>query len=283
MILRLFEYLAATREMSTTRGPGDKSFTEALIYSLEALEKKKGRFTTVELLNHIIHHAPNFPKNQTPVLSNRKGNDQAGRIMLHSIRQTPNGPKSTLSADECTIQDAFKRRTVTLHIDFCDQPSLTDIATLGTQFNYLFERSSLSVNQIRWGGMQGSAALRALGNFQAGRLKRSRRVSTKQQQATLDMGVVGRWSSEKNADLLTPSPSNQHSPRVLDFTATESLHDSTLDVDTTDFPSSQGSHDESDESQISSRGVRNKKQKFNNDHEKLPETHIEVLSKVIYK
>ena len=270
MILRLFEYLAATREMSTTRGPGDKSFTEALIYSLEALEKEKGRFTTVELLNHIIHHAPNFPKNQTPVLSNRKGNDQAGRIMLHSIREIPNGQKSASSTDECTIQDAFKRRTVTLHIDFRDQPSLTDIETLGTQFNYLFERSSLSVNLIRWGGMQGSAALRALGNFQAGGLKRSRRVSMEQQQATLDMGAVGRWSSEKNADLLTPSSSssNQHSPRVLEFKTTESLHDSASDVIATEYPSCVGSHDESDESQISTYGVRNKKQKVNNDWEK---------------
>ncbi|KAM0799442.1 hypothetical protein BDR22DRAFT_855393 [Usnea florida] len=241
----LFEYLAATREMSTTRGPGNKSFTEALIYSLEALEKEKGRFTTVELLNHIKDHAPNFPKNQTPVLSDRKSNGQAGRIMLHPIRQTPNGPISTSSTDECTIQDAFKRRTVTLHIDFCDQPSLTDIDTLGTQFNHLFERSSLSVNQIRWGGMQGSAALRALGNFQAGRLKRSRRVSMEQQQARLDMVSVGRWSSEKTSDLLTPSSSKSHSP---------------------DFPSSQGSHDESDEGQVSSRGVRNKKPKFNNNN-----------------
>ena len=264
MKIRLFEYLAATRELSTTRGPGHKSFTEALIYSLEALEKEKGRFTTVELLNHIIHHAPNFPKDQTPVLSNRKGNDQAGRIMLHPIRQTPNGPKSASSTDERTIQDAFKRRTVTLHIDFRDQPSLTDIETLGTQFNHLFERSSLSVNQIRWGGMQGSAALRALGNFQAGALKRSRRVSMEQQQAMLDMGAVGRWSSEKNADLLTPSPSSQHSPRVLDFTTTESLHDS---ANTTDFPSSAGSHDESDESQISSYRIRNKKQRVKNDCE----------------
>ena len=268
MITRLFEYLAATRELSTTRGPGDKSFTEALIYSLEALEKEKGRFTTVELLNHIILHAPNFPKDQTPVLSNRKGNDQAGRIMLHPIHQTPNGPKSALSTEECTIQDAFKRRTVTLHIDFCDQPSLSDIATLGSQFNHLFERSSLSVNQIRWGGMQGSAALRALGSFRAAGSKRSRRVSMEQQQAILDMGADARWPTKNNSELLTPSSSNQHSPGALEFTATESSHDSALDVKTIEFPSFVGSHDESDESHISSCKVSNKKQKSNHDCEK---------------
>lgn len=64
MTLRLFEYLAATKKMASTKVPGDDSFTSALIHALEALvmEKAEGRFTTVELLRKINHDAPHFPK-----------------------------------------------------------------------------------------------------------------------------------------------------------------------------------------------------------------------------
>ncbi|CAL8574966.1 hypothetical protein XPA_000912 [Xanthoria parietina] len=84
---RLFEYLAAVEgHDGTTKIPGPESFTTALIFALKELvkEKDEGRFTTDELLRKIKTDAPNFPKDQTPAMSNRDNkHSSAGRIMLH--------------------------------------------------------------------------------------------------------------------------------------------------------------------------------------------------------
>ncbi|KAK8007742.1 hypothetical protein PG989_001732 [Apiospora arundinis] len=66
---RAFEYLAATSAKSTTRKPGPKSFTRALIWSLDHLLEKHTRFSTQELLRTIHNDAPHFPKKQCPRLS----------------------------------------------------------------------------------------------------------------------------------------------------------------------------------------------------------------------
>ena len=259
---RLFEYLAATTEMATTKVPGEDSFTSALIYALEALVEEKVRFTTVELLGKIRNHAPNFPRNQTPVLSDRKDEVQAGRIMLHPLHRTEeDGSQDSLLSEETTKLNALKRRTVTLHLDFGDQPSHTDIEMLGHQLNQIFERYTLNVNRVRWGGMKQSAAARAVGSFQAG-LKRYRRASMKQQQvASDDIGASELWRAEKNSELLTPASSSQHSPRTLEFSATEKARAGPPEVSVTSFLNALSSNEESDEGKIPDRKVRNKKQK----------------------
>ena len=73
--------------MDLTPRPGKDSFTRALIYALKALVEKRqdGRFTTVELLNK-IKEAPDFPKDQNPMLSDREKKGSAGRIMLHPLQ-----------------------------------------------------------------------------------------------------------------------------------------------------------------------------------------------------
>ncbi|KAK8108540.1 hypothetical protein PG984_014341 [Apiospora sp. TS-2023a] len=66
---RAFEYLAATSAKSTTRKPGPKSFTRALIWSLNHLAEKRPFFSTTELLRTIHNEAPHFPRKQCPRLS----------------------------------------------------------------------------------------------------------------------------------------------------------------------------------------------------------------------
>lgn len=250
--------------------PGPDSFTSALIYALERLVKEKGSFTTVELLNKIKTHAPGFPKDQTPVLSDRKDDVQAGRIMLHPIHKSQqDGSKLELSPEESASQDPFKlkRQTVTLHFDFAEKPSHANVRMLGRHLNDGFERYTLGVNRVRWGGMRRSAAARAVGSFQAG-LKRYRRASMKRQQLALDIGGAELWSVEKNPELLTPSSSSQHSPRALDFAPTVSIDVKSSDVSAIPFSNSLSSNDESDESQILAHKNRNKKQKSDVDGRK---------------
>ena len=245
--------------------PGKDSFTEALIWALKKLVREKGRFTTVELLRTIKQKAPDFPKGQTPVLSDRLDDIQAGRIMLHPLQKLQkDGSRTEVSSEENTNPYPFKRRTVTLYFDFADQPSHADIETLGRELNHVFERYIFGVNRVRWGGMKLSAAARAVGRLQAG-LKRSRRASMRQQPAALDMGAAEVLLAEKNSELLTPSSSTQHSPPALDFEATGGMDVNPPNLGAISFPSSMCSNEESDESQISARKFRNKKQKTDID------------------
>ncbi|KAL9065712.1 MAG: hypothetical protein Q9161_008047 [Pseudevernia consocians] len=267
---RLFEFLGATKELSTTPVPGKDSFTEALIWALKKLVEEKRRFTTVELLRTIKQKAPDFPKGQTPVLSDRLDDIQAGRIMLHPLQKLQkDGSRTEVSSEENTKLDHFRSRTVTLHFDFADQPTHAEVETLGRQLNNVFERSIFGVNRVRWGGMKLSAAARAVGTFQAG-LKRCRRASMKQPTATLNMGATEEWLPQKKPELLTPSSSTQHSPPALDSPATGGMDFNPPNVGAIPFPSSMSSNEESDESQISARKFRNKKKKSDIDGREAP-------------
>lgn len=247
--------------MATTPAPGKDSFTEALIWALERLVQEKDRFTTVELLNKIKLKAPNFPKNQVPVLSDRKDDVQAGRIMLHPLRKPQkDGSQAGLSSEAHTDLDPFKRQTVTLHFDFADQPSQGDIEMLGRQLNGVFERYTLGVNRVRWGGMEKSLAARAIGSFQAAGRKRNRRASMNQQQVALDDGGSESQLVEDSLAFLAPSPSNRESPRSMEITVTGSIPISPTNLSPISFPTPVDSNEES-EGHIEDRGRRHKKQK----------------------
>lgn len=251
--------------MATTPVPGQDSFTSALIYALEALVEEKGRFTTVELLRKIKQDAPNFPQNQIPVLSDRKDDVQAGRIMLQPLQKNQEGgPRAGLSPYSDTNLEAFKRQTVTLHIDFSNKPSPTDIEILGQQLNQIFERYyNLGVNGVRWGGMKQSPGSRAVGSFLAG-LKR-RRASTGQEQNTLDIGGQELQQARVNQSLPTPYASslNGDSPGPTDFAATNNIG---VNVPN---PALLGTNKEI-QGKIADRRRQHKKQKSGVDNKDLP-------------
>ena len=138
---------------------GKESFTSALIFSLRALVRKQpeGRFTTMDLLKKIQTDAPDFPKNQNPVLSGRDTCISAGRIMLHPLKKVVSAcgmqPKTERDSDPA------KRQVLTLRFYFDQKPSLERIEKLGLEFNAVFEQiPALGVNCIRWGGLQSAVA-----------------------------------------------------------------------------------------------------------------------------
>ena len=65
-----FEFLGACAHHETTRGPGDESFTSALIWALKQLAKKEEAFNTSELRRMITKY-PRWPPEQIPVLADR--------------------------------------------------------------------------------------------------------------------------------------------------------------------------------------------------------------------
>lgn len=258
--------------MALTQLPGQDSFTSALMYALKELVKEKGRFTTVDLLRKIQNHEE-FPKDQTPVLSDRKDNVLAGRIMLHPLHKTQkDGSPTESSSEESLNLNPFKRKTVTLHLNFADKPSLADVEMLGRQLNYVFERHPLGVNQVRWGGMKQSLAARAIGSFRAAGRKRNRRESMNQQQIALDDGGSESQLVEDNLAFLTPSPSNRESPRPMEITVTGSIPVSPSNHSPISFPTSSDSNEES-EGHTEDRGRRHKKQKSGVESRDLHEGH----------
>jgi hypothetical protein len=67
-----FEFLGACAQNETTRGPGEYSFTAALITVLEKLALEEKTFSTLELKTEIIKHEKFPHKKQNPVLEHRR-------------------------------------------------------------------------------------------------------------------------------------------------------------------------------------------------------------------
>ena len=219
---RSFEFLAATEEMGTTKVPGHDSFTSALIWALKSLvkEKENGRFTTVELRNKIKADAPDFPKDQNPVLVPRLKHPSTIRIMLHPLQRqglNEQGSVNQPSQKEAESLDPFKRYTLTLHFDFGDKPSPIPIETIGRELNGVFRRINVGVNRIRWGGRKQSMVARAAKSFQK-TLEKNRRANLKLPEVILPSTFPDTQESENALDPLSPYPltpysSDQHSPR----------------------------------------------------------------------
>ena len=213
---RSFEFLAATGEMGYTQVPGNDSFTRALIYALVALvdERTYGRFTTVELLNKIKTDAPDFPKDQTPMLIKREKKHSAGRIMLHPLRREGRDDESERkeAASHYSLCP-FKARCLTLHFDFSEKPSSAYLETLGRELNDFF-RHNIGVNRVRWGGMRPSMTARAVNTFQDS-LKR-RRASMRLQESKPSDGFSEAQLPRNALDPLTPSSLGPHSPQMTE-------------------------------------------------------------------
>lgn len=198
----MFEYLAAAKDQGMTGVPGPTSFTRALIFALTTLakDKKEGRFTTDELLRKIKTDAPNFPKDQTPVISDRDNKKpSAGRIMLHPLRQhKPPGVKN----EECPFRGATGY-VMTLHFHFGGKPPDDHLITLGRNLNKIFERNTLEVHRVRWGGLKATVFTHVTRILQKNLMRR--RASSQGQRPTITLSGSTSPTGQSNSRLLSPS------------------------------------------------------------------------------
>ncbi|KAL8688863.1 MAG: hypothetical protein Q9218_005330 [Villophora microphyllina] len=203
---RRFEYLAATTSMGKTPIPGEDSFTTALIWALRRLKEIKagGRFTTDELVREIKHNAPNFPKDQEPILSDRHKGNRAGRIILSPLPRE--GQDNDASPVEENVPDPRKKHCLTLYLDFAEKPSFDTLESFGEELNNIFEHQTFGVNRVRLGGVRQSMVGQAVDHFWKGHLLRKQSQSQSQ-------------VFPPTLDLPTPSSSRQPTPQFRPFLA----------------------------------------------------------------
>ena len=207
---RCFEYLAACEAMRGTPVPGKDSFTSALIVALEDLLERQdeGRFTTVELLRRIKLHE-DFPRDQTPVLTDREDIGPAGRIMLHPLHRE--APKAHKSPKPSSPLEEVNKHTVTLKFDFDEKPLPEDVGNLGTELNSIFEQNRFKVNGVRWGGLKPSMAVRVVRKLMEGH---NRRASMKRERQNEVVDSSEEYTSTYTLEPTTPSPTSQYSPQL---------------------------------------------------------------------
>ena len=107
--------------------------------------------------------------------------------------------QSTPARDDDRIDEA-RQYILTLHFDFAGKPSKEHVTELSSQLIALFERNTLKVNGIRYGGLNPSPAARAALRFQS-ILAKNRRKSSSDHEKT-----SGRLLVAPGYDLPTPSP-----------------------------------------------------------------------------
>lgn len=66
-----------------------------------------------------------------------------------------------------SLVDLAKRSELTLRFEFSDKPTAKDISLLGNELNSMFERNTLGINRVRWGGLRQPLLARATSVFQA--------------------------------------------------------------------------------------------------------------------
>ncbi|KAL9094203.1 MAG: hypothetical protein Q9165_003618 [Trypethelium subeluteriae] len=95
-----FEALAACTEDARTRIPGKHSFTSALIWALRKQHQQKTRFFPTSTLLRIITEAPDFPKDQAPLLVKRVSSpDDISLNPLYPDCTSPSLPRPEQSQD----------------------------------------------------------------------------------------------------------------------------------------------------------------------------------------
>ena len=153
--------------------------------------KPEGRFTTSELLTE-INNAPHFSRDQRPVMMDREDVARSGRIMLHPLSRK-NSSRGPSSAAEVNINHA-NQHALTLHFDYDHKPSVENVTELGDHLISMFNRNTLKVNGIRWGGVQPSMVTRVMHRF-------TNIINRKRREKGVEIDIGKGWPPP---DLLTP-------------------------------------------------------------------------------
>ena len=148
---RSFEYLGATSSGKTTKAPGPGSFSSALIWALGVLAKESGGFTTNTLANK-IREAPNFPKKQVPILTERNELSSLQRIVIHPL---PDGNAASTTApaedQDMTSQQPWGYLDLKISLEQC--PTKHEIRKFGKEIAMMMEGTELKVRRVKWGGL----------------------------------------------------------------------------------------------------------------------------------
>jgi hypothetical protein len=145
-----WEYLAATGRNGTAAIPGERSFTSALIWALEALLQKEGRFTTAELKARIID-APHFRvDDQSPVLNSRNL-DCMEQIVLAPVPTEEEFAK--LEERNKNAKGSDSQELLDLRFVFKEHPPVDMIEKFATALSGIIRHHAIGVTRVIWGDL----------------------------------------------------------------------------------------------------------------------------------
>jgi hypothetical protein len=148
---RNFEFFGASGANETTMGPGEKSFTHALIKALETLAQHTDGFTTTELYSQIFT-CTTFPKDeQTPVHESRTNCHE--RLLLAPLDKLDAMSTSTASLSEDNSQQADIQYCFTLDFLLTNLPTERDMDELCNSLKTLPSRKGLPAQKFVWNNM----------------------------------------------------------------------------------------------------------------------------------
>jgi hypothetical protein len=148
---RNFEFFGASGASETTMGPGEKSFTHALIKALETLAHHTDGFTTTELYSQIFA-CTTFPKeDQTPILESRTNCHE--RLLLAPLDKPAAMSTSTASLSEDNSQQPAIQYCFTLDFLLTSLPTEHDVDELCNSLKVLPSRKGLPAQKFVWNNM----------------------------------------------------------------------------------------------------------------------------------
>lgn len=164
-----------------------------------------------------------------PVLSDREGNNNEGRIILRPLKKEKRKdpvvhqkPRSTTERENLgaevinPVLEQFNRHVYTLHCVFPLKPTVEDITTLTSPIMKYIQRHRPGV-RLRYGGVQQTATRRA---FQVFRRSSKRRQSSSLENESPDDRPQKKRPYSMNAlqvDMPSSGSSSQASPHSRDF------------------------------------------------------------------
>ena len=204
---RCFEFLGATSSNATTKIPGPESFTSALIWALGVLAKETDKFTTSTLVAK-IKEAPNFPKRQVPVLTERNDLSTLQRIVIAPLLDAHEA-STAVPADE---QDTTRRQPwgfLNLRFSLESCPEKAEIAKFGMDVRRILQSTELKVQGVKWAGFYRS--LPNVGIYPRivhEAVRKMLHIGRKRRISSASQSSPGALSSQSAMPILQPAPSH---------------------------------------------------------------------------
>ncbi|KAK4943910.1 hypothetical protein LTR10_016626 [Elasticomyces elasticus] len=148
---RIFEYIGATVRDKTAVGPGETSFTNALIWALKQLSERVGGFTANTLVSK-IRDAPYFCETtQEPIWSPRGKVESRYKLNILPLTAQEFIPENQRS----DVQRREDGKTVFLDLQLCFDkcPGEGDILGLTSAMKNMILRGEVPLRQVRWRGL----------------------------------------------------------------------------------------------------------------------------------
>jgi hypothetical protein len=157
---KIFEFLGATLHNKTAIGPGEWSFTKALVWALEQLIHDEPDGFTTSQLKAKLRKAPSFrDRDQEPVWSPRGKNPSLFRLKIspldgcselspspldHRLSDAVPAPESPEDNNQVYLQ---------LQLTFDKAPSRRSISVLAESLKGIVKHDDVPLKQVRWKGL----------------------------------------------------------------------------------------------------------------------------------